>query len=106
MDEIKKQFDVPIFGQINQFKDIFALLIELAKKEKFTLIIDEFQEFYRINPSVYADLQKFWDLNKEIIRLHVIFIGSVYSLMHKIFQNKKEPLLAERIELYRLNHFR
>jgi len=31
--------------------------------------------------------------------LHVIFIGSIYSLMHKIFQNSKEPLFgrADRI---------
>ena len=99
LEEIKKKFNVPILGEIHRFKDIFALLFELASTQKFTLIIDEFQEFYRINPSVYSDVQRLWDLNKKNSRLNLIFIGSIYSLMFKIFQNSEEPLFgrADRI---------
>ena len=32
-------------------------LFELAKTTKFTLVIDEFQEFMTVNPSVFSDLQ-------------------------------------------------
>src|SRR5258708_6531801 len=85
--------------------DIFALLFEIAKKEKFTLIVDEFQEFFQINPSVYSDLQKLWDLNKATIKLHVIFVGSVYSLMVKIFQNNKEPLFGRADRIIHLKPF-
>lgn len=44
-------------------------------------------------------MQKLWDLNKNLVKLHVIFIGSVYSLMHKIFEDEKQPLFgrADRI---------
>jgi len=100
LQEIKKLFpNVPVIGEIRYFKDIFLLLLEISKKEEFTLIVDEFQGFYNINESVYSDIQKLWDLNKKHCHLNVIFIGSVYSLMHKIFQNSKEPLFnrADRI---------
>ena len=100
LQEIKKLFkEVPVIGEIRSFVDIFQLLLQLASKEPFTVIIDEFQEFYNINPSVYSEIQKLWDLNKNKSQLNVIFIGSINSLMFKIFQNTKEPLFnrADRI---------
>ncbi|MDA8084475.1 MAG: ATP-binding protein [Nitrospiraceae bacterium] len=99
LEEIRKTFSIPVIGEIKTFKEIFMLLIEYARKERFTLIIDEFQEFYNINPSVYSDIQHLWDINKASCRLNLICIGSVYSLMHKIFEESKEPLFgrADRI---------
>ena len=100
LQEIKQLFpDAPVIGEIRSFKDIFQLLLRIAQKEHFTLIVDEFQEFYNINPAIYSEIQKLWDLNKSRCRLNVIFVGSVYSLMYKIFQNSKEPLFnrADRI---------
>jgi AAA+ ATPase superfamily predicted ATPase len=85
MDEIKKTFEIPVYGEIRHFRDVFALLLDLARKESFTLIIDEFQEFYAINPAVYSELQHLWDVNKARCRMNLICIGSVYSLMHRIF---------------------
>ncbi len=100
VQEIKRLFGhIPVIGEIRAFKDVFQLLIQIAEKERFTVIIDEFQEFYNINPAIYSEIQKLWDLHKNNCRLNVIFIGSVYSLMHKIFQNSKEPLFnrADRV---------
>lgn len=99
IEEIRKQFSVPIIGDIKSFKDVFAILLELSKKERFVLVIDEFQEFYHINPAVYSEIQHLWDVNKSRSRMHLICIGSVYSLMHKIFEESKEPLFgrADRI---------
>lgn len=99
VQEIRRAFSVPIIGEIRRFKDIFSLLIELSRTGRFTLVIDEFQEFFSINPAVYSELQELWDRNKANCKLNVIFIGSVYSLMHRIFQNEKEPLFgrADRI---------
>lgn len=99
LEEIKKIFTIPVVGEIHNFKDIFALLLEISREEHFTLIIDEFQEFYYLNPSVYSDVQHLWDLNKDTCKLNLMFIGSVYSLMHKIFENSREPLFqrADRV---------
>ena len=103
LEEIRKTFEIPVYGEIRHFKDVFALLLDLAKKERFTLIIDEFQEFYAVNPAVYSEIQHLWDLNKSASRMNLICIGSVYSLMHRIFEEAKEPLFgrADRILLLR-----
>ncbi len=99
LEEIKKNFKLPIIGEIKSFKEIFTLLLEIAKQHKFILIIDEFQIFYQINPAVFSDMQHLWDLNKDKCNLQLILAGSVYSIMHKIFENEKEPLFgrADRI---------
>ena len=94
LSAIKEKFSIPVIGEIKYFKDIFHLLLGIAQKEKLILIIDEFQEFYNINPSVYSDIQNLWDLHKKKSRMHLVFIGSVYSLMLKIFENSKEPLFG------------
>lgn len=103
LKEIRKTFEVPVYGEIKHFREVFALLLDLAKKERFTLIIDEFQEFYGINPAVYSEIQHLWDVNKSTGRMNLICIGSVYSLMHRIFEEAKEPLFgrADRILLLR-----
>src|SRR4030065_1965043 len=49
LEQIKKLFKLPVIGEIKSFKDIFSLLLHLSGKERFTLIIDEFQEFYTVN---------------------------------------------------------
>ena len=90
--EIRLVFELPVIGRISTFKEIIQLLLELSLKRRFTLIIDEFQEFYTINSSVYSDIQNLWDRYKQKSKLNMILIGSVYSLMHKIFQDSKEPL--------------
>lgn len=98
--EIKRVFpDAPVAGEYRSFADIFRLLLALACDEAVTVIIDEFQEFTYINPAVYSEIQKLWDLHKAKSRLNLICVGSVYSLMHKIFEGAKEPLFnrADRI---------
>jgi len=94
IEEIKERLGIPIFGSITKFEDLFALLMEWGKTNPFTLIIDEFQEFIRINPSIYSSIQKLWDLNKDDSKIHLIFSGSVYSLMKKIFEDAHEPLFG------------
>ncbi|MEA2059664.1 MAG: ATP-binding protein [Thermodesulfobacteriota bacterium] len=94
LSAIKERFDVPVIGEIKNFKDIFKLLLTLSERKHLILIIDEFQEFYHVNPSVYSEIQNLWDLHRKKSRMHLIFIGSVYSLMVNIFENSKEPLFG------------
>ena len=92
--EITEKLDIPILGEIQNFGKLFEYLMILSKQRSFTLIIDEFQEFYRVAPSVYSDIQRYWDLHSGKSKINLIVCGSVYSLMHKIFENKKEPLFG------------
>jgi AAA+ ATPase superfamily predicted ATPase len=92
--EIQNKLQVQIFGKITKFEELFEYLLQLAKDKSFTLIIDEFQEFYRINESIYSSIQKLWDLNKDNSKIHFIACGSIYSLMKKIYEDSKEPLFG------------
>ena len=105
LEEIRKTFTIPVYGEFRHFRDLFALLIDIAKTERFTLIIDEFQEFYAINPAVYSEIQRLWDLNKSACSMNLICIGSVYSLMHRIFEEAKEPLFGRADRILQLRPF-
>lgn len=94
LEEIKKQLNVPLFGEFRNFKEVFGLLMELSGRSHFTLIIDEFQEFMSVNPSVYSDMQQIWDRNKDQSKINLILCGSVYSMMTRIFENSGEPLFG------------
>jgi uncharacterized protein len=93
-EEIKLKLNIEIFGTLKTFKDLFGYLMELSKTVHFTLIIDEFQEFLSVNPSVYSDMQNIWDNKKEVSKMNLILCGSVYSLMSRIFEQSKEPLFG------------
>ncbi|MGA1846351.1 ATP-binding protein [Deferribacter abyssi] len=95
-----------IYGKFEKFGELFEYIVDLSKTKPITLIIDEFQNFYKINPSIFSSLQKIWDLNKNTAHLHLIICGSVYSLMKKIFEDSKEPLFGRadfKIKLKELN---
>src|SRR5574344_1819213 len=93
-NEIVDKLEDKIFGKVSKFEELFAFILELGKTKSFTLIIDEFQEFFRINQSIYSSVQKLWDLNKDKTNIHLITCGSVYSLMKKIYEDNKEPLFG------------
>lgn len=80
------------FGHFTSFAQLFKILMQLSQRKNFTLIIDEFQEFKSINPSLFSDMQNIWDANKEKSRINLVICGSIYSMMKQIFENSKEPL--------------
>ena len=94
LEEIKDKLALPIFGEIRTFENLFALLMQEAQTISFTLVIDEFQEFERLNASIYSVMQRIWDTNKASTKMHLILSGSIYSLMKKIFENAHEPLFG------------
>lgn len=102
---IQGKISFPMVGEIKHFKDLFLLLLESSKKEEMTVVIDEFQEFYQINPAVYSEIQNLWDTYKQDSKMLLIVVGSVYSLMHKIFEDKKEPLFGRADRTLKLSPF-
>src|SRR5690554_3684149 len=105
VEEVKQKLNIPVFGTIKTFKELFGLLMEVSKTRRFTLIIDEFQEFTSVNSSVYSEMQNIWDNNKEQSKLNLILCGSVYSMMTKIFENSKEPLFGRATQRIHLQAF-
>lgn len=94
LEEIKSKLNVPVFGEIKSFKELFAFLMELSKSRPFTLIIDEFQEFQTVNAAVFSEMQHLWDTHKAESKINLVLCGSVYALMSRIFEASKEPLFG------------
>jgi AAA+ ATPase superfamily predicted ATPase len=92
--EIVEKLNIPISGEVNSFATLFEYLLRFSETKNITLVIDEFQEFYSVNPSVYSEMQRIWDVFHARGKLNLIVCGSVVSLMHHIFQNNKEPLFG------------
>ena len=91
--EIEEKMGVPV-GWPDSFASLFRYVMKLSQTRPFTLVIDEFQEFVRVNPSVFSEIQREWDLNKRESHLNLIISGSVFTLMKRIFEDYKEPLFG------------
>lgn len=102
---IAQSLDVFVPNEIKTFRSLFQYLMELAAHKPFNLIIDEFQEFYNINDSIYSDIQNTWDMLRKRTRMNLIVSGSIYTLMQKIFQQSKEPLFGRADNIIKLSAF-
>ena len=103
--EIREKLDAPILGTPTSFSEVFRFVLQLSESRSFTLIIDEFQNFLKINPSIFSDIQRDWDLHKRSSHLNLIVSGSVFTLMTKIFEDKEEPLFGRADEKITLEPF-
>ena len=102
---IAQSLETFVPNEIRTFRSLFQYLMELSVSRAFNLVIDEFQEFYNINESVYSDMQNLWDQYRKKSRMNLIVSGSIYSLMQKIFQNSKEPLFGSADNIIKLSAF-
>ena len=103
---IENALKIKVLGHFTKFKELFEYLMVQATNRAFTVVIDEFQEFLQINPSVYSDMQNIWDEYKERTQMNLVLSGSIYSLMKKIFEDKKEPLFGRADAKIHLQPFR
>lgn len=90
--EIEHKLGIPIMGRPEHFVDVFEYLMKLSAERHITLFIDEFQEFFRVNKSIFSDMQRIWDQYCQLSHINLIVCGSIYSMMSKIFKDRKEPL--------------
>ena len=103
--EIREKLDAPILGTPSTFSEVFRFVLQLSESRPFTLVIDEFQNFLKINPAIFSDIQRDWDLHKRSSHLNLIISGSVFTLMTKIFEDKEEPLFGRADEKMTLEPF-
>jgi hypothetical protein len=106
VSEITNKLGVPVLGQANSFSEVFKFVLQLSESKSFTLIIDEFQNFQKVNPTVFSDMQRDWDLWKRKSHLNLIISGSVFTLMKKIFEDYEEPLFGRADEKLILQPFK
>ncbi len=90
--EIENKLGIPTLGKVDRFATLFEYLMKLSVTRPITLFIDEFQEFFRVNKSVFSDMQRIWDIFSPTAKINLVVCGSIYSMITKIFKDKKEPL--------------
>ena len=104
-EEATHVLGILIPAEISSFGTLFRMLMEIAQTRSFNLVLDEFQEFDNINPSVFSDIQNHWDQYRRKTKVNLLISGSHYTLMHKIFQDKKEPLFGRADNIIKLGPF-
>ena len=105
VEEAERELGMPI-GTYHRLADLLEHLMRLSQSMPFILIIDEFQELLNIDASIIGDIQRVWDLNKDRSRINLLLSGSVYSMMHRIFEDNKEPLFSRASNIIHIHAFR
>ena len=105
LQEIEHKLNIPTMGKVERFVEIFEYLMKLSIERPITLFIDEFQEFFKVNKSVYSDMQRIWDMYHTRAHINLIVCGSIFSMMTKIFKDKKEPLYNRQTRFMSIKPF-
>ena len=103
--EIENKLGIPTMGRVERFPEIFEYLMTLSVERPITLFIDEFQEFFKVNKSIYSDMQRIWDMYHTKAHINLIVCGSIFSMMTKIFKDKKEPLYNRQTRFMSIKPF-
>ena len=89
---LEEQLGIHVYGTISHFRDLFEVIMKESLNRHFTIIFDEFQTLYKVNPAIFSEIQDLWDRYHRESHLYLITSGSIQSLMKRIFENENEPL--------------
>lgn len=103
--EIRSKLEEFVPDSITTFRELFELLLNIAKRKRFILFIDEFQEYDNINPEVFSNMQELWDKYRNETKMCLIVSGSIYRTMEKIFKDKSQPLFGRDDATLKLEPF-
>ena len=92
-------------GTFNSMSKLFSALMNISCRRNFTLVFDEFQNFAQVNDVFFSDMQDIWDRTKDNSRINLILSGSLYSMMNRIFDDRKEPLYGRATNRIKLQPF-
>jgi uncharacterized protein len=87
------------------FDDFFKFLFNLLNRKKTIAVFDEFQNFKYVDPAVFSILQKHIDANKNRSNGMLMVVGSINSMMRKIFEDHNQPLFGRLNGSFLLGHF-
>ena len=94
--QIENELGMHIHGQVSSFAKLLEELLIYSKNRKLTIIIDEFQRLADIGAGIISEIQQVWDRHHTEAHVHLIACGSIYNMMKKIFENRKEPLFGRK----------
>lgn len=102
---LQEQLGIQVYGTLVHFRDLFEVVMRESLQRHFTIVLDEFQTLYRINPAIFSEMQDLWDRYHGRSRLNLIVSGSIQSLMKRIFERENEPLYGRPTSKFTLRPF-
>ena len=93
-------------ARVESVSALFAWVMEEAQRQHVTLVIDEFQEFVRIDSAIFSEMAATWDRLHKKARINLVVSGSVNRLMNLIFFDDGEPLYGRNTGKIKLMPFR
>ena len=64
-EEAQKVIRQPILGVAERFGQLFETVMAYSVTTPMTLVIDEFQEFDKIDPAIFGEIQGVWDRDSQ-----------------------------------------
>ena len=105
--EVESKLGIPMGAGGNlRFSQVFETILKVAETRPVTLFIDEFQDFRRVNPSIFSEMQDAWGRHERTARINLVVCGSVSTLLLKIFRDYKEPLYGRQTSMMTVRPFR
>lgn len=89
--------------RLDSFDDFFTIVFGM--QEKMVLVLDEFQNFAKVNPDFFSKFQRYWDAHHRESQHMFIVIGSFVGMMKRIFEESKEPLFGRATYLFNIKPF-
>ena len=91
-EEAQKVISQPILGTVERFSQLFEIVMAYSTHVPMTLVIDEFQDFDKIDRGIFGEMQGVWDRYHKKARLNLVVCGSVNRMMNKIFFDDTQNL--------------
>ena len=95
-ESAEQALGLQVYGRMETFAQLFEQLLRYGQQHHFTLVFDEFQNFLKVNPAIPSHIQDLWDRHNETAKVSMVACGSIYNMMHKIFDNEDEPLYGRQ----------
>ena len=103
---IQEKLQIDIHGRTTMIRELLEILMKESSKRHFTVFFDEFQNFQKVNPAIFSDIQDIWDRYHADSHIHLVVSGSIRSLMKRIFEDSNEPLYGRPTSKMTLRPFR
>ncbi len=105
MEKAKEVLPISLYGTGIRFGTLFKALMEESCRRPFTLVIDELQEFWKVDEGIFGDIQEQWDRYHAQSKINLVTCGSVNTMMNRIFFDDGQPLYGRSTSRLHLDPF-
>ena len=105
IEKAKMVLPISLYGNGIRFGILFKALMEESRRRPFTLVIDELQEFWKVDEGIFGDIQEQWDRYHSQSKINLVTCGSVNTMMNRIFFDDGQPLYGRSTSRLHIDPF-